>query len=129
MTTWTWNRSPITAALALALMMSAGSLAHAQSAPQVEARGLVIRDSALASAYQDATWRSDQNPSASKACNRGRRALIGGVIAGVAAYPLARFAYIRFDNEAATDTGRSLAALTMGGSIAIGALVGAGSCK
>jgi hypothetical protein len=131
MTTRTWIRWPITAALALTVVLPAGNVAHAQSAPEVERRALVIRDSALVIAGQGGTLLADQNTSAhaSKACNRGRRALIGGAIGGAAAYPLARLAYLRFANEAAGDTGSALAALVMGGSIAIGALVGRYSCK
>jgi len=127
------SRWLITTTLALTIVLPAGNVAHAQSAPTPEASPgtLVIRDSALVIAGQGGTLRASQDTSAraSKDCHRGRRALIGGIIGGAAAYPLARIAYLRFANEGAGDAGTTLAALTMGGSIAIGALIAGNSCR
>jgi hypothetical protein len=119
------------AALTFMIFTSAVDVAQAQSAPDVERRTLVISHTAVVTAGYSGTLRRNQNtsPQSSKACNRRRRALIGGAIGGAAAYPLARFAYVRFANEASAGAGTAVAALTMAGSIAIGALVGRDSCK
>jgi hypothetical protein len=117
-----WTRSRITALLVLAIMLHAGHTANAQ---------LVIPDSVLVVAIQDNPIVSNQSAPAptARTCSRRRRALIGGIIGGAAAYPLARLSYLRFANEGAEGIGSGLAALTMGGSITIGALVGRDSCK
>ena len=129
----TWKRWPNAVALLLTFLLPPGHLAHAQTTREAasEAKALVIRESALVIAPGGPAGRHNQAPlSASRrACNKGRRALIGGIIGGVAAIPLARFAYRRFDNEAATATGQKLAALVIGGSAGVGALIGLQSCN
>ena len=111
-------------ALVFAVVVPAADVAYGQSGPAVDGQRLVIRDSALMmSGNQKAS------PQTSRTCSRGRRALIGGLIGGAASYPLGRLVYLRFANEGANDIGSSLAALVIGGSAAIGALVGRDSYK
>lgn len=133
MTGQIWNRWRVAAALSVAMIVAAVNIAHAQSASTANEAPLrlVIRDRAPLIADQNRPFRISRNTAAQKSprCNRGRRALIGGLIGGAASYPLANLAYRRFDNEAATDTGAALAALVIGGSAAAGALIGWNSCK
>ena len=129
----TWKSSPIAVALLLTILLSPGHLAQAQTTRDAasEAKVLVIRDSALVIAPDGPARRHNQSTVSAprRACNKGRRALIGAIIGGAVAIPLARFAYRRFDNEAATATGQKLAALVIGGSAGAGALIGMQSCN
>ncbi len=132
MHTQTWKRWPTAVALFLTIVPS-GHLVQAQTTRDVasEAKALVIRESALVIAREISARRHNQAtlPAPRRACNKGRRALIGAIIGGVAAIPLARFAYRRFDNEAATATGQKLAVLVVSGSAGAGAWIGLQSCN
>ena len=133
MHTQAWKRWPTAVALLLTILLPPGHLAQAQTTREAasEAKALVIRESALVIAPDGPARRHKQAAFSAprRACNKGRRALIGAIIGGVVAIPLARFTYRRFDNEAATATGQKLAALVIGGSAGAGALIGLQSCN